>query len=537
VLAASGLLTVAPAKVVGAGMPSGSVLAEGSLDLASLLTLPNGWAPATHEPPAEQEPPERDSPQLRPTRRTLLAMVNGTQRPGESRAGASAPDDGPSSDPVAVVAPRHRVPSRPVRPPARMPPLRFPPVEQPTRGDEWERAWHELRALRRIEDSPSSAREGARTAVIAQVSGDLIGRVQRSQAAGAALVALVAAGLAVSGQADGALWALALVLVASGGAALSYLLHQRCSVTLLAGVALLGSQLGVLAWAFALYGARVALLAFVPALSLLMLRLAGRGLAVAGCAVSFMLYLAFTAAQMQGIVSPLLAIGEAPRIVLDAALVAAGLLLCLLAILDQDAGRMRALDQADVRLREATEQHAKSALLQSRVRQDAERMRDALAGALHGQRGDAVSPLVAHAALQELAELIDGAGARLETLHRDREDRVRLEGAIRQAVHAVERIEMGRAPHWPEPTGTLMDALVAQLRALHPGAAILHPTAYSHRGLANGATPAPRAAWTRPTGIILPWRPSGKAEHAQMPSAWVAWQPVRPDDDDPPSLD
>jgi hypothetical protein len=341
----------------------------------------------------------------------------------------------------------------------------------------------------------------------------------------------------VIGQADGALWALVLVLLAGGGTALSYLLHQRWSGILLAGIALLGSQLGILAWAFALYGARVALLAFVPALGLLMLRLAGRGLAVVGSAASFALYLAFTVAQMQGVLGPPLAIGETPHVVLDAALVAAGLLLSLLAILDQDAGRMHALEQAEVRLREATEQHTSYVLLQSRVRQDAERMRDTLAGALHGQRGEAVSPLIAHAAHGELGELIDGAGARLETLHRDREDRMRLEGAIRQVAHAVERIEMGRAPHWPEPTGTLMDALVARLRSLHPGAATLHATVHSHRGLASGAIPAPNAPWTRPTGIILPWRPSGRAEHAPAASAPIAWGPVRPDDDDPPSLD
>jgi len=64
-----------------------------------------------------------------------------------------------------------------------------------------------------------------------------------------------------------------------------------------------------------------------------------------------------------------------------------------------------------------------------------------------------------------LAETIMDTASRLEVLQRDREERLRLEGALRVVIRAVERQWLGIEPEWPGNTGTAIDDLVALLRA------------------------------------------------------------------------
>ena len=64
-----------------------------------------------------------------------------------------------------------------------------------------------------------------------------------------------------------------------------------------------------------------------------------------------------------------------------------------------------------------------------------------------------------------LAETILDTAARLEVLQRDREERLRLEGALRVLVRAVERQWLGVEPEWPEHTGTAIDELVTLLQS------------------------------------------------------------------------
>jgi hypothetical protein len=70
--------------------------------------------------------------------------------------------------------------------------------------------------------------------------------------------------------------------------------------------------------------------------------------------------------------------------------------------------------------------------------------------------------------LSPLVERVIAVADRLEILQRDREDRVRLEGAVRQVSRALERGWLGLPWSWPDSSGTLLDELVALLRAPNP---------------------------------------------------------------------
>ncbi len=486
-------------------------------------------------------PSERGILAQRVPRRTLLSNVGG---PHPRVARQSAANSDPSTRARAigqVVMARRPAPLRPVRPPAHMRPIPLPKASVARVGDDWEQSWRELHEL--MQGSPPSGRLDQRAE--AETKADLVFGIGRAQAILAAVVALVAATLMLDGQ-ESALTVLAFVLLAAGGAGLAYLLLQRRDPAALAGIALLGSQLGILVWAFELAGARAALLTFTPALVVFGLRVAGRTLAIVTAIAAFALYVAFTVPQFQEVFQPTLVVSDATvalldPALLDAALIAVGLCLSLVALLHLHAGRVRALELAQLRQRDAEDLHASYVLLQARVRQDAERLRGALAEALRGQGGKPVAPLIGDASLHQLAALIDHATARLETLQRDREDRVRLEGAIRRVTRAVEQIEMGCVPAWPEPSDTLMDALVVRLRSLHLDAAAvrpagiptLRPVGQPRLSPSVAALRSPRPTPGRTTGMILPWRPSRSRdrEQAEMPPAWAPWLPLRADDE------
>jgi hypothetical protein len=239
-----------------------------------------------------------------------------------------------------------------------------PQAETARRGDTPRPSAHELRESREWALSFDSDDSRDQSAGI-ESPVDVLARVTRAQAIVAALVALFAAQLALGGQAS-ALWALTLASLAGGGAALAELLLQRRDGVLRAGIALLGSQLGILTWAFALGGARAALLAFAPALAILALRGAGRALAIVAAAASLALYLADAILQEQGILQPALLAPGATSSLLDAGLVTAGLLLTLIGLLDLHAYWIRAQELAERRRREAEEARRGAALPQAR---------------------------------------------------------------------------------------------------------------------------------------------------------------------------
>ena len=68
--------------------------------------------------------------------------------------------------------------------------------------------------------------------------------------------------------------------------------------------------------------------------------------------------------------------------------------------------------------------------------------------------------------LAKLAEMVYTVASRLMTLRRDRDERVRLEGALAQLMRAVEDSSLGGTAQWPRQTGTPVDTLSDQLRAV-----------------------------------------------------------------------
>lgn len=345
----------------------------------------------------------------------------------------------------------------------------------------------------------------------------LVARVAQAQAIAGVGAALLAAMLTLDNQAW-APWALILTALASGGAGFAYLLVQRRQTAALAGIALLASHLTLLAWAFELDGPRMALLAFVPGLALLAVRIAGRRLAVFATGTALILYLAWTLLRVRAIFLSGLLWSRADAAHFDALLVAAGCLLAVLALLHLFDERDAALRRAEAHEREAEVVRVRYALLLEELAADSEHLERVLAGEGAARRRVSTIPMAAHDAPRSLDDLIAFAASRIETLQRDREDRVRLEGALARLRHAVELIELGRAPRWPAPTGTSVDAVIAHLRELYPEVSAHAPfTAagypLSHPFSPSRALPSILAA-AIPTAVILPWRHTHAEEGA-----------------------
>lgn len=284
-----------------------------------------------------------------------------------------------------------------------------------------------------------------------------------THAAIAALAALASAALLLL-NVPGVYWPLSLTAIAGLGGWLAYALAQR-GAPRAADAALLAWQFGALVWLLALLGPRAALLAGTPALALLWLRMAGRGAAVAAVVTSFALYVAWTCLALAGVAAPGVALGAAGAALVDGLALALGLGALLVELLDLAHTRTRLELAAQARQHEALLLRARTARLTQQVEDDGARLDAALGRAL---RGGGIPPLKAEGALSPLAETVGTVADRLMTLQRDREDRLRLEGAVRSVTRAVERAWLGLPWSWPEWSGTAMDELVALLRTPHP---------------------------------------------------------------------
>ncbi|MGZ3637494.1 MAG: hypothetical protein ACXVCX_06600 [Ktedonobacterales bacterium] len=334
---------------------------------------------------------------------------------------------------------------------------------------------------RRLEDAAARAIAGAREARRQASQASKTNGMKRPQAlpeidlvlpvaAGHIVVAFVAALtgtiLLLVGQ-EGALWPLALSVVLGVGAWLAYIVSQRDRARSLAGGVLLISQLGALCWMFALLGARASLLALAPAMLLLALRTAGRLAMLLGTGATFALYIAAV------LIAPALPISRPDFLttelaVIDGVVVFVGLFTLLVLALDVQNGRIRALARARASRHEARLLRERAALLRQQLEEDAALLDEALGEALHGHGIDPAALEQVDTMLSPLVERVIAVADRLETLQRDREDRVRLEGAVRQVTRALERGWLGLPWSWPDPSDTLLDELVALLRAPNP---------------------------------------------------------------------
>jgi hypothetical protein len=344
---------------------------------------------------------------------------------------------------------------------------------------------------------------------------DLTLPVAGAHAAVAAVAALVGAALLVQG-ASGAVWALTLTAIAGAGGWLAYALGQQRRFHVAAGAVLMLSQIGMLVWLLLIFGPRGALIALTPAIVLLALRIAGLRVAASGSVLAVGAYVTLGVLSVRGALHPALRLTASALLVSDIVAVTGGLAISLLALALWNRQRLRLDHQARARLREAHLLDTRATRGQERLDEDARRLADALSEALRGQ---GIGDVVVGDELRGLAETVELVAERLRTLQQDREDRLRIEGALRGLIREVERAWLGLPWVWPSASGTTLDELTALLRAPRS-----HETPSSWPDVTPDLLPIPSAISqpTRPWDVVaynMASRPSHPREtpYAQLP--------------------
>jgi hypothetical protein len=273
-----------------------------------------------------------------------------------------------------------------------------------------------------------------------------------AQATLALLSALVFASLALRGDQQ-ALQALLFASLAGVPAVLAYALASRRTLALLGALALIASQIALFAWGFAMVGPRPALLLLTPALLAVAMEMSGKALGIVMAIGLGAVYawFAFTPAHSDAVTASL-----------DLIAVVVGLAAVCVALLALD----RRATTAESRVKDwQTEAERLDALNQAQhtqAEEEAAYLRATLVEALHG-RG--VVRVALEGPLAKLSEIVYTVASRLMTLRRDRDERVRLEGALAQLMRAVEDSSLGGMAQWPRQTGTPVDTLSDQLRS------------------------------------------------------------------------
>lgn len=301
----------------------------------------------------------------------------------------------------------------------------------------------------------------------------------RAQAIVALIAALLGAIAAFSDEVT-SLWALSFALVAGVGAALTLWLSHRRNGSALGLLALLASHLGLLAWALALVGPRASLLTLAPPLVVLALRLGGRSVAALLVGATLALYGACLSLVATGQFTPALALPNDASALLDGAIVAVGMAATLIALLM--AGNAETKPHADDAGADAW--RIANTATRQQFEDDADRLRHALNLALRSVDGP---PIIVDGTLGPLSETVYVAINRLATLLRDREERLRLEGAIAAVTRALEQQQSGWEPEWPHATGAPIDQLVARLRIPDHEASLTHWPRHAPHGARRAA--------------------------------------------------
>jgi hypothetical protein len=257
------------------------------------------------------------------------------------------------------------------------------------------------------------------------------------------------------------MWTLAGAFIAGLGSAGTYAISEIATLKRWAPYVLLTSQLGMLIWAMLLLGPRTSLLALAPALIEVML-LMGGALLASIFALGTMFIYAFVAGLTVSIgMSPVIALDPTSAVMVDVVCVVVGMLAALWLLLAIQAGRERALAIARARRHEADVLRNLVTQFRQEVQDDTGKLEAALIQAL---KGHGIGAIPTEGMYRLLSETIMDTASRLEVLQRDREERLRLEGALRVVIRAVERQWLGIKPEWPGHTGTEVDELVALLR-------------------------------------------------------------------------
>ena len=251
-----------------------------------------------------------------------------------------------------------------------------------------------------------------------------------AQAALALLGALVFASLALRGDPQ-ALQALLFASLAGVPAGMAYALASRRSLALLGALALIASQIALFAWSFALVGPRPALLLLAPALIVVAMEMSGKALGVVMAVGLGAVYAWFALIPAHG------ALVTAS---MDLIAVLAGLAAVCAALLALDRRATTAEAHAKDWRIEAERLDALNQAQRAQAEEEAAYLRATLAEALLG-RG--VVRVALEGPLAKLAEMVYTVASRLMTLRRDRDERVRLEGALAQLMRAVEDSSLG----------------------------------------------------------------------------------------------
>jgi hypothetical protein len=278
------------------------------------------------------------------------------------------------------------------------------------------------------------------------------------------LAALAGSALLLGEQPLGG-WILTLAGLLIAGAAGAYaLLHLRRSARW-ATIIVVTAQLAALTWAYLLIGPQIAVVLLLPAAIWLAFRAGGRAPAVlsgVGGACVYAWFLFLTAGTS---FRPAFVPGIQAHIALDAGAVVIGVGLTVAAIVGTASAFERSEAAARARLYELRLLRADMARLRHQTEEDGQLLEESLARAL---RGRSIDPITIDSTLSPVAEGVNAVAERLATLQKDREDRLRLEGALRSLMRALERARLGLAWGWPEASGTALDELVALMRTARP---------------------------------------------------------------------
>jgi hypothetical protein len=290
---------------------------------------------------------------------------------------------------------------------------------------------------------------------------DVVVPVAVAEAGVAAVSALAFAVLLLLGS-GGAVWALALTLVAGTGSWLAYGFSRGTEKgRKIAGSVLLASQIGIMAWGMVLIGPRVSFLMLVPEMLLLSLRMTGRIVAVTGVVSAVAAYVLLEILAL----SPVLPLDSSWLVLVDGTLAIVGLALLVGTALDLYGSRSRADLLARSRLQELRQVRAHANNYRLRKEDEATHLQQALMSVLY-KRSDWSSSLEQSSSpLQATVELL---AERMTILQRDREERMRLEAALLGLTREVERAWLGLPWSWPAPSDTPLDELVALLRTPTP---------------------------------------------------------------------
>lgn len=277
-------------------------------------------------------------------------------------------------------------------------------------------------------------------------------------------LAVVAAGaaavFALQGQSELAVSALLLTGILGVGAGLAYTFADTFASRRAGGAILIVAELGALWWSFLLIGYRPSLLLLIPGLVVLAMRMSGRLAGLLMATGAALLYCGSSWASFNGYFQPRLPLDGGTLLFIDTAVVLVGIACLAWSLLDLHDSQTRALAFARAKRYESANLREQLSKLRRETEDDAEELQAALGNAL---TGDATKPPTLRGILSPLSEAASVLAERIQTLQRDREERVRLEGALHRMILAAQRKHLGLPWNWPQESGTLADELIAVL--------------------------------------------------------------------------